>query len=143
MYAKCPISHFFVCFSILLVPKRAKNAECRLRVRGDFLASDKIPDFEDILMRLAQSTVNDAVKLAYINEENVSLIDSLDLSLLSEIKRGANGSLELKFIDRLSVMQALQSLKQPEPSSGKSADNGLFSALDRAAGALKENENAV
>ena len=107
------------------------------------MASDKIPDFEDILMRLAQSTVNDAVKLAYINEENVSLIDSLDLSLLSEIKRGANGSLELKFIDRLSVMQALQSLKQPEPAAGKSADNGLFSALDRAAGALKENENAV
>ena len=59
------------------------------------------------MLQLAQARVNDAVKLAYLQEEETQRIDGLDLTALKEFKRSANGVVELKFIDRLGVARQL------------------------------------
>ena len=59
------------------------------------------------ILRLMQAPVNDAVKLAYLQEEETERIDGLDLTALKEFKRSANGVVELKFIDRLEVARQL------------------------------------
>lgn len=61
----------------------------------------------DVTRRLAElafGKVNDCVKLAL--EEGVEL-DKLDLSLLSEVKRNDKGTVEIKLIDRLKVLEQL------------------------------------
>ena len=42
------------------------------------------------ILRLMQAPVNDAVKLAYLQEEETERIDGLDLTALKEFKRSAN-----------------------------------------------------
>lgn len=48
---------------------------------------------------LACARVNDAVKLAYLPEEEREAIGKLDLSALIEFRRSGAGTVELKFAD--------------------------------------------
>ena len=50
--------------------------------------------------RLAGCRVNDAVKLAFLDGEQLGEIDGLDLGALKECKRSGNGAVELKLGDR-------------------------------------------
>ena len=62
---------------------------------------------QDVIRRLAElafGKVNDCVRL--VLEENPDL-DELDLSLLSEVKRSDKGSVEVRLIDRLRVLEQL------------------------------------
>lgn len=62
---------------------------------------------QDVLRRLAQlafGRANDCVKL--VLEENVDF-DSLDLSLLSELKRNEKGTIEIKLLDRVRALEQL------------------------------------
>lgn len=62
---------------------------------------------EDVTKRLAElafGRANDCVKLALDDSAD---LDSLDLSLLSEIKRGGNGVVEVKLVDRLRALEQL------------------------------------
>ena len=61
---------------------------------------------------LARVKVNDAVKLAYLQEEQLERIDGLDLAALTEFKRGGNGSVELKFSDRMKALERLLELTE-------------------------------
>lgn len=66
---------------------------------------------EDILLRLAKlafSSPGDCIKLAG-GELDGGVIDSLDLDLISEFKR-SGGVVEVKLIDRLKVLEALNSM---------------------------------
>ena len=45
--------------------------------------------------RLAGCRVNDAVKLAFLDGEQLGEIDGLDLGALKEFKRSGNGAVEL------------------------------------------------
>lgn len=56
---------------------------------------------------LAGCKVNDAVRLAFLSEEDQGLMDQLDLSAITELKRSGSGTVEMKFIDRLSALQWL------------------------------------
>ncbi len=56
---------------------------------------------------LAVSRVNDAVRLAFLSPDDLGVLDSLDLSAVSEFKRNKDGGVELKFIDRLGALQWL------------------------------------
>ena len=56
------------------------------------------------LAELAWGRVNDVVRLLYAQETD---IEGLDLTMLSEIKQGANG-LEIKLVDRLRVLELMQ-----------------------------------
>ena len=62
---------------------------------------------QDVTRRLAElafGRVNDCVKLAL---EETPELDQLDLSLLSEVKRNDKGTVEIKLIDRLQVLERL------------------------------------
>ena len=62
------------------------------------------------LKALAEARVNDAVKLAYLDGERVDEIEKLDLTALTEFKRGANGAVEVKLIDRMAVLERMAGL---------------------------------
>ena len=62
---------------------------------------------QDVTRRLAElafGKANDCVRLAL--EENVRL-EELDLSLLSEVRRNDKGTVEVRLIDRLQVLEQL------------------------------------
>ena len=74
------------------------------------------------LQKLAQYRSNDAVKLVFLSGEDLNSIDGLDLTGLAELKRGSNGSVELKLIDRLQVLELMDRIGQRE----KECDLGAF-----------------
>lgn len=74
---------------------------------------------KDVLKRLGEIALgrsNDAVKLAFAEQGRLD-IDSLDLTMLSEVRRGSNGSVELKFINRLDALKVMMEAVQDEPGS--------------------------
>lgn len=73
---------------------------------------------------LAASRINDAVRLAFLTEEEMGLLDSLDLSAVTELKRNSNGTVELKFLDRLAALQWLLERAAEDPQAEK-----LYEAL--------------
>ena len=76
------------------------------------------------LRRLLKSKSNDAVKLAWLNPDRPEEIDRLDLRCVTEIKRSEKGCFEVKFVDRLKVLEALERL------CGKEEDGGLDAFLE-------------
>ena len=57
---------------------------------------------EEVLRRmlhLAAGKANDPVKLAYLPEEDRDKLARLDLGCLTEFKRNANGTVEMKYMD--------------------------------------------
>lgn len=68
------------------------------------------PAREEILRRmyrLATGRANDAVKLAFLAQEDLGKIGRLDLDVLQEFKRGANGAVEVHLADRAGILEKL------------------------------------
>ena len=81
------------------------------------------------MMDLAMGRANDAVKLAYLDQDGLGQIDGLDLRCLTEFKRSSNGAVEVKLTDRVAVLEKL--LEQQ-----KAEEDGLgafLEAMDRPA----------
>ena len=93
------------------------------------------------LGKLAFCRSNDAVKLAFLGDDALSQIDRLDLSALTEFHRLSNGTVEMKFIDRVKLLELLQSALHSAQDAGRTE---LVSAISRAAErlTLREEENA-
>lgn len=89
---------------------------------------------EKLLRRLAASSPNDAVRLLFLGEEDISLVGGLDLSLLTEMKRSANGTVEIKLLNRLDIIRELHELEHSRDESLSGAN--FYAALDRAADTL-------
>lgn len=68
------------------------------------------------MFRLAKARVNDAVKLAFLGDEDRDLIDEMDLTALTEFKRSGNGAVEVKFADRMKTMERLLELHREDPA---------------------------
>ena len=100
-------------------------------------------DADKLLERLAAATPNDAVKLLYLSAEDISELGELDLSLLSEIKRGPKGDVELKFVNKLAIIRELIELNAA--AAAQSAQGGgFYAALDKSARLLEgERENEL
>lgn len=64
------------------------------------------------MQTLARAKVNDAVKLAYLTQEEVEMIDKLDLTALTEFKRDGNGQVAIKFNDRMKVIERMLELSK-------------------------------
>ena len=47
------------------------------------------------------------VELTYLSEPTAELIRKMDLSAVAEFKRNANGTVEVKFVDRVKALSAL------------------------------------
>lgn len=76
---------------------------------------------------LACAKVNDAVKLAYLPEEERETIGKLDLSALIEFRRSGAGTVELKFADRMKALERLLELSGP---SGEEQLDSLFRRME-------------
>lgn len=76
---------------------------------------------------LACAKVNDAVKLAYLPEEEREAIGKLDLSALIEFRRSGAGTVELKFADRMKALERLLELSDP---SGEEQLDSLFRRME-------------
>lgn len=86
----------------------------------------------EVLHRLATLTeqkVNDVVRLAFMDETNLRTIKSMDLGCLTELKRKSDGTVEMKFIDRV---DALEKLFDMAGKSGNGAEK-FFKALEQTA----------
>ena len=105
------------------------------------MKNNKSRKADELLKCLAAASPNDAVKLLFLGEEDLSLLDGLDLSLISEIKRSPNGAVEMKFVDRLAVLRELLELRKNEESQNADGAN-FYAALDKAAQMLKSEEEA-
>ena len=71
---------------------------------------------QDVTRRLAElafGEANDCVKLVLEQETD---LDSLDLSLLSEVKRNDKGTVEIKLIDRLRALEQLAEVAEEDHS---------------------------
>lgn len=84
---------------------------------------------EDVNRRLAElafGKANDCVRLAL---EDSPDLNALDLSLLSEVKRNEKGTVEIKLIDRLRVLEQLAQTAGEESSAAEA----FLQALQREA----------
>ena len=79
------------------------------------------------MQRLACAKVNDAVKLAYLPEEERESIGRLDLAALTEFRRSGAGTVELKFTDRMKALERLLELCGP---SGEEQLEQLFRRME-------------
>ena len=93
-------------------------------------------DADKLLERLAVSSPNDAVKLLYLGAEDISELEGLDLSLLSEIKRGPKGEVELKFVNKLAIIRELIELNAAAAAQ-QAQGGGFYAALDNSARLLE------
>jgi hypothetical protein len=106
--------------------------------------ADKL-DSNDLIghiYKLAFGKSNDAVKLAFLNPENHEEIKKLDLKMVSEVKRGSGGAVEVKLINRIALLELLAQLLQPADTEGKGAES-FFTAMDKAAAKLGDEKNEV
>lgn len=65
--------------------------------------------YEDVLERLVRLGFGSGSECAALLEGRCTEAD-VDLSLVSEVKRGVNGNIELKLIDRVSILNRLLEL---------------------------------
>ena len=73
-------------------------------------------DIQRRLAELAFGRANDCVKLVL---EDCPEVDTLDLSLLSEVKRNDKGTVEIRLIDRLQALEALSGMVGSEEGEMK------------------------
>lgn len=91
--------------------------------------------------RLAGGRVNDAVKLAFLDREEMGEIDALDLSALTEFKRRENGTVEIKLTDRLAALERLLELTgQSEQEKAQALFRALEAAVERNEGTEAASE---
>lgn len=84
--------------------------------------------------RLAFGGIGDAVSLIYKDSPNREELEKMDLFSVSEIKKPKDGSMEIKFFDRLKALEKL-SVKKEVQSGAKQ----LFDAISRSAEAVDMN----
>lgn len=95
--------------------------------------------FMQKLEKLAFSRSNDAVKLAFLGEDALERIDGLDLSALTELHRLSNGTVEMKFIDRVKLLELLKdTIRGAEEAGAADLVTAINSAADRLTGRRPE-----
>lgn len=98
----------------------------RLRHAGNFTLTAK-----EGFARLAFGSVADAVRLVLGEEFTASDIEKLDLFNIAEIKKPKDGSLEIKFFDRIKALENLAELDEKE--IGADAAMPFYRALEESA----------
>lgn len=81
--------------------------------------------------KLAFGGIGDAVSLLYMDNPDGERLKTMDLYCISEIRRPKDGSMEIKFFDRLKALEKLES--GAEEDSGAAS---FFEALNRGASAV-------
>ena len=86
--------------------------------------------------RLAFGSICDAVSLLYKSNPTREDLADMDLFLVSEIKRPKDGSMEIKFFDRLKALEKLCAGGEKETGAQQ-----LFDAISNSARAVSDKEN--
>lgn len=84
--------------------------------------------------RLAFGSISDAVSLLYLENPTKEELAGMDLYCVSEIKRPKDGSMEIKFFDRL---KALEKLMQESEPKEQTVTSPVYDAILKGALALK------
>lgn len=66
------------------------------------------------LEKLIRSRNNDAIRLAWLGPEDMGRIGRLDLRGVTEVKRSEKGAFEVRFVDRLKVLELLERLSRAD-----------------------------
>ena len=96
--------------------RKSTEAALKKRIRSGKVTRD---DVARRLAELAFGRANDCVRLVLDGEAKM---ETLDLSLLSEVKRNDKGTVEIKLIDRL---RALEQLAAVAESNGEDLEQFL------------------
>ncbi len=86
--------------------------------------------------KLAFGDSNDAVKLLFLDEINDSVFEKLDFFNISEIRRPKDGSMEIKFFDRLKALQQMIEFSSESDDSVYM----FYKALEKSADAMEKRE---
>ena len=87
------------------------------------------------LRRLAFGDIQDAITLLFESEENIlSVLPTLDLFNVSEIKKQKGGGMEIKFFDRI---KALEKLREVIGSDDKQTAVSFYDALEKSAQSVR------
>jgi len=86
--------------------------------------------------RLAFGSIADCVQLLYKENPTLQELESMDLFLISEIKRPKDGAMEIKFFDRL---KALEKLCEAQQSSQENS-MPFYKALENSASIFNNGE---
>lgn len=86
--------------------------------------------------RLAFGSIADAVKLLYIENLDLDMLDKMDLFNIAEVRRPKDGAMEIKFFDRL---RALEKLEQAN-AFAKSDAVPFYRALENGVKAFDKND---
>ena len=116
--------------------KLLKRAEIRDRIREVCGISSELngSSAEAGLRRIAFGSAADCLRLIFqSDEENLKQLDSLDLFLISEIKKPRDGCIEIKLFDRL---KALEKLLQLNENSESGLAQPFYRALEESAAKL-------
>ena len=87
--------------------------------------------------KLAKCRVNDAVKLAFLEESQLAGIDELDLTPLTGFKRSDKGGVEVQLVDRAAVLKLLVELSAGQEEQ-KAAE--FCQAWERKAGGTEQED---
>ncbi|MBQ7965086.1 MAG: terminase small subunit [Ruminococcus sp.] len=88
-------------------------------------------------LRLAFSSVCDAVSLLYMDNPDKKTLENMDLYLVSEIRKPRDGATEIKFFDRIKALEKLSQQKSGDESMGL----GLMDALALGAQSLSDGDD--
>ncbi len=94
----------------------------------------------EYLGNVAFGKSNDCVKLTFI-DENSPEIDTLDLTMLSELKRSASGGIEIKLLSRLDAMKLMLEASEEQREVAQEQARTFFSALNEGAAGNGLNGN--
>lgn len=85
--------------------------------------------------RLAFGSIADAVSLLYMEKADSKELRKMDLFCVSEIKRPKDGSMEIKFFDRLKALEKLGESREDEAGAAT-----IYDAIMGASLALRKSE---
>lgn len=110
-----------ICAEIERLSKLKKKTQSRLAQAG--------------YKRLAFGSIADAVSLLYMEKPEAGELKNMDLFCVSEIKRPKDGSMEIKFFDKLKALEKLSEGIEEEAGAAT-----IYDAIREASFSLKEGE---
>lgn len=118
----------FASGNMLLQKSQIKN-EIK-KISENYFDSDEV---KAGLRRLAFGSACDCVKILFKDDISDDELETLDLFNISEIKKAKNGSIEIKFFDRL---KALEHLSVCENTRSENSAQPFFEAIRKGANAI-------
>ena len=82
--------------------------------------------------RLAFGSIGDAARLLFMEDVTPRMLKKMDLFSVSEIRRNKDGSMDVKFFDRMEALRMLHELERDENGPG-----GFLAAIESGAAALQ------